>query len=63
MYKGPGPKFEKADLAEQGMVFMDMGGEDGWTQVQNAEGKRAWINLDHTWKPAARVRMSFSPER
>lgn len=63
MYKGPGSSFDKAEVAKKGEVFMDMGGEDGYTQVEDANGKRAWINLDHTWKPLSRIRMTFSPDK
>jgi len=63
LYKGPGNEFEKADLALKGEAFLDMGGEDGWTQVQNSEGKRAWINLDHIWKPQSTIRMTFTPDK
>ena len=63
MYSGPGPDFEKAEIAKKGDVFVDLGGEDGWTQVQSSDGKKAWINLDHIWRPAARMRMTFSPEQ
>lgn len=63
MYDGPGPKFPKMEIAGKGDVFRDYGGEDGWTRVENAEGKITWINLDHTWKPTSRVRMSFQPDK
>jgi hypothetical protein len=61
MYRGPGTEFEKSEMASKGDVFKDLGGEDGWTQVESPDGKRAWINLDHTWKPAATVRLRFDP--
>ncbi len=56
---GPGSDFEKIQLAEKGAVFKDLGGEDGWTQVESPSGQRSWINLDHTWKPHSKLRMSF----
>ncbi len=63
LYAGPGPKYGKVDVVEKGVVFQDLGGEDGWTQVQHRDGRKAWINLDHTWKPASIMRMSFPAER
>lgn len=57
---GPGKDFKAAQLSEKGESFLDLGGEDGWTQVQNPKGEKAWINLDHTWAPTSRkMRMSF----
>jgi hypothetical protein len=63
MYGGPGPTFPKMDIAQKGDVFRDHGGEDGYTRVENAEGRINWINLDHTWKPTSRFRMSFQPDK
>lgn len=60
---GPGSKYKKLFIAEKGMVFQDLGGEDGWTQVRNREGQTGWINLDHTWKPVGFVRMKFPAEK
>lgn len=62
LYKGPGVDFEKDFLAKKGDSFIDLGGEDGWTRVQDAEGKVSWINLDHTWKPETKIRMTFFPD-
>jgi len=60
---GPGSQYERAPVAQKGDVFLDLGGEDGWTQVMNAKGEKAWINLDHTWRPASKMRMVFQPEK
>jgi hypothetical protein len=60
LHKGPGPTFEKGEVALRGDVFLDMGGEDGWTRIQDAYGMKAWINLDHVWKPESLIRMSFT---
>lgn len=59
---GPGKKFEPAYLGvvDRYAAFLDLGGEDGWTQVQDDTGEKAWVNLDHTWKPAKKYRMSFN---
>ncbi len=62
-YLGPGKTFDPSKLAERGEVFLDLGGEDGWTQVQDSQGERSWINLDHTWKPSSKLRMSFTPDK
>lgn len=62
MFEGPGPDFPKLGVAEKGDSFLDLGGEDGWTRVRDADGNESWINLDHIWKVNSRVRMSFSPE-
>jgi uncharacterized protein YgiM (DUF1202 family) len=59
---GPGTQFSSAETAEKGEPFLDIGGEDGWIQVQNANGEKQWINLDHIWKPREAMRMSFEPE-
>lgn len=59
---GPGTEFEARELAQRGDVFLDLGGEDGWTKVQDDQGKEAWINLDHLWRPHSKMRMSFDAE-
>ena len=63
MHRGPGKSFPVGDLVERGDSFLDLGGEDGWTQVQNSKGEKSWINMDHTWKPYSRLRMSFENEK
>lgn len=62
MREGPGKEFPANDLAERGQVFKDLGGEDGWTMVENLDGGKAWLNLDHTWKPRSKLRMSFDAD-
>ncbi len=62
-YLGPGRTFAPSKVAERGEVFLDLGGEDGWTRVQNMAGEKTWIDLDHTWKPTSKVRMSFTPDK
>lgn len=58
--RGPGKNFPKTSItAEQGQVFKDIGGEDGWTRVVDPKGNVSWVNLDHVWRPSARLRMSF----
>lgn len=61
--KGPGGKFEMSSLgvADRYSTFLDRGGEDGWTQVEDEAGQRGWIHLDQTWKPRRKVRISFDP--
>ncbi|MFN7454467.1 MAG: SH3 domain-containing protein [Pseudobdellovibrionaceae bacterium] len=59
---GPGTEYDPKGLAKKSEVFRDLGGEDGWTQVENARGEKAWINLDHTFKPRSKVRMSFEAD-
>jgi hypothetical protein len=59
MRKGPGSDFPRADVAQRGDGFLDLGGEDGWTKVESADGTSSWIRLEHTWKPRSKVRMSF----
>lgn len=61
--KGPGPEFPKAGMAQRGDAFKALGGEDGWTRVQDAEGMVSWINLDHISRPESRFRMSFDPRK
>lgn len=61
--EGPGGSFKAADTSVKGDAYLDLGGEDGWTQVQNLKGERSWINLDHTWSPITnKMRMSFEAE-
>lgn len=62
LYKGPGNNFEPSQMAEKGSVFLDKGGEDGWLQVESSDGVKAWINMDHVWKPTSTMRMSFENE-
>lgn len=61
---GPGGEFAiaHAGVADKYSTFVDLGGEDGWTQVQDEMGDKAWINLDHVWKPSRRLRMSFEAD-
>lgn len=59
---GPGTDFDASDMSEKGQPFLDHGGEDGWTQVENTDGGKAWLNLDHAWKPRSKFRMSFDPD-
>lgn len=58
---GPGKHFQPSPLGvtDKYSTFLDLGGEDGWTQVENDEGDKAWANLDHLWKPTRKTRMSF----
>lgn len=56
---GPGKEFPLDSTAMRGASFLDLGGEDGWTRVQDADGHVAWINLDHLWRPTMRLRLSF----
>lgn len=62
--KGPGESFELAEkkTAEKHEAFRDLGGEDGWTLVQNEEGEVSWVELSKTWKPKSRIRISFEDE-
>lgn len=56
---GPGSEFETVMTPNKGEGFRDLGGEDGWTQVENAKGEKAWIHLDKVWRPSTTFRMSF----
>jgi uncharacterized protein YgiM (DUF1202 family) len=58
---GPGDSYSRAPAgyADKYSAFQDHGGEDGWTQVQADDGRKAWINLDTTWKPSRTIRMRF----
>lgn len=59
--QGPGKTFQASPLglADRYMAFQDLGGEEGWTQVEDEDGEKAWISIDHIWKPLRRTRMSF----
>lgn len=59
--QGPGKHFQPSPLGQidKYTTFVDLGGEDGWTQVENEEGEKGWANLDHLWKPTRRTRLSF----
>lgn len=61
LLKGPGDNFETVVTAKKGQGYLDLGdGEDGWLHVEDAEGKQAWVQLDHIWRPTVhRLRMSF----
>lgn len=58
---GPGKSFQASPLgiADRYTSFVDLGGEEGWTQVQDEDGEKAWVSLDHIWKPVRKTRMSF----
>jgi hypothetical protein len=58
---GPGRQFGPANmgLLDRYAAFKELGGEEGWTEVESDEGEKAWLNLDHTWKPSRTMRMSF----
>jgi SH3-like domain-containing protein len=58
---GPGRQFPPANmgLLEKYTCFKELGGEEGWTEVESDEGEKAWVNVDHMWKPTRTVRMSF----
>lgn len=60
---GPGKEFGSVGIVEKGAAFLDLGGEDGWTRVQNFKGEKAWVNLDHLWLPVGKkMRMSFEDQ-
>jgi uncharacterized protein YgiM (DUF1202 family) len=61
---GPGAEYDPspAGVADRYTTFLDLGGEDGWTQVEDEMGQRGWINLDQIWKPRKKMRMSFDGE-
>ncbi len=58
---GPGPDYAVAKMkyADKYEAFVDLGGEDGWTQVRDETGSKAWIDLDNVWKPMSKMRISF----
>lgn len=58
---GPGKQFQPSPLgmADKYAAFLDLGGEDGWIQIENDEGEKGWANMDHLWKPMRKTRMSF----
>lgn len=64
MYEGPGKEFASTVVAQKGEGFLDLGdGEDGWLHVENTEGQKFWVDLDHIWRPtSSRLRMSFDKE-
>lgn len=59
--QGPGRSFQASSLglADRYMAFLDLGGEDGWTQIEDEDGEKAWVSVDHTWKPLRKTRVSF----
>ena len=61
---GPGNNFETSSngVADRYSAFIDQGGEDGWTQVEDEMGQKGWVNLDQVWKPHRKMRMSFDGE-
>ncbi len=58
---GPGNRYSLAKLrvAQKRQAFIDLGGEDGWTQVRDRAGAKYWVDLDHTWKAKNKMRISF----
>lgn len=65
MRAGPGSEFSPVELAnfDKYTPFKDLGGEDGWTRVQDDIGGMAWINLNQVWKPVGgKLRLSFENE-
>jgi SH3-like domain-containing protein len=61
--QGPGKGYEVAPMvvADKYTPFRDLGGEDGWTLVEDDQGNRGWIDLKYTWKPTEYVRINLSP--
>ena len=58
--KGPGEDFPAENLAQRGEGFLNLGGEDGWIQVQSSTGQKSWLNMEHSWHPTYKTRMSFT---
>jgi SH3-like domain-containing protein len=58
---GPGRQFQSSTigLVEKYAAFKELGGEEGWTEVESDEGEKGWVNIDHMWKPTRKMRMSF----
>jgi SH3-like domain-containing protein len=58
---GPGSEYALAKMksAEKFATFKDLGGEDGWTEVEDKFGAKSWVDMDHVWKPKSRMRISF----
>jgi hypothetical protein len=58
---GPGTDFAmtKNKVASKYAAFVDLGGEDGWTQVRDQSGEKAWVDMDNVWKPMSKMRISF----
>lgn len=57
--RGPGTKYSVVSTAHRGRVFLDRGGEDGWTEVEDENGRRAWLKLENIWRPRETQRISF----
>jgi SH3-like domain-containing protein len=63
--QGPGTDFPQALVASSDKYspFRDLGGQDGWTRVQDDTGAKGWVNLDHVWKPLGhRLRVTFDKD-
>lgn len=58
---GPGKSYDNSPLglADKYTPFLDIGGEDGWTQVKDDSGIISWIQIDQLWRVRKKVRMSF----
>lgn len=63
--EGPGRKYKalKRKTLEKDQAVIELGGEDGWTEVEYESGKKAWIELDRTWRPKNKIRVSFENEK
>lgn len=61
---GPGVKYpvSPAGVVDKYAAYKDLGGEDGWTEIEDDLGTKSWINLDRTWKATSKMRMSFDGE-
>lgn len=62
---GPGLNFNAAKIpqVDKYTAFLDLGGEDGWALVEMETGQQSWVDLDRTWRPRSRIRMSFEAEK
>lgn len=62
--EGPGTEFQPARIpqVDKYTAFLDLGGEDGWALVELETGMQTWIDLERTWRPRTRIRMSFEPK-
>ncbi len=62
--QGPGREYPPAELpvTDKYFPYRDIGGEDGWTQIEDDQGYRGWVPLTHTWKPTSYMHINLEDE-
>jgi hypothetical protein len=61
LHKGPGVRFPASEfeITDKYTPYRDLGGEDGWTMVEDDYGNKGFVPLNATWKPTSKVYISY----